>query len=232
MTDLIEEQRFHNCVAIFSDRAAAGRLLAEKLEPYNTPSAIVLAIPSGGVPVGKEIAGHLHCDFDLLIVRKAQIPWNTEAGFGAVNMDGDIIINEPLVQTLRLTKDEIADQLQITKDTLRKRTKLFRREKGFPDLAGRTVILVDDGLASGYTMLIAIRYVKKRQPAKIIVAVPTGMSDTVASILQESDAVVCLNIRDTYPFAVASAYENWYDLTDAEVLKLMNFNPLTGSKNH
>lgn len=232
MTDLIEEHKFHNRIAIFSDRAAAGRLLAEKLEEFNDPSTIVLAIPSGGVPVGKEIAVHLDCDFDLLIVRKAQIPWNTEAGFGAVNLDGDVIINEPLVQTLKLTKEEIAEQLRTTKETLHKRTRLFREKDSFPDLTGRTVILVDDGLASGYTMLIAIRYVKKRDPARIIVAVPTGMSDTVASILQESDAVVCLNVRDTYPFAVASAYENWYDLTDAEVLQLMKFKKPISSKSH
>ncbi len=227
MTTLIEDFSFHNKVGIFEDRAEAGRLLADKLALFNKPSTIVLAIPSGGVPVGKEIADAFGCDFDLLIVRKAQIPWNTEAGFGAVNLNGDMIINEPLVQTLGLTQDEINAQISITRKILQKREKLFRKEHPFPSLKQRTVILVDDGLASGYTMLVAINFVRKQYPAEIVVAVPTGMSDTVETIHSEADAVVCLNIRDTYPFAVASAYRNWYDLTDAEVMQLLNTNNLS-----
>lgn len=227
MMTLIEDLSLHNKIGIFEDRAEAGRLLAERLAPFNKPGAIVLAVPSGGVPVGKEIAMAFGCDFDLLIVRKAQIPWNTEAGFGAVNLNGDSIINEPLVQTLGLTKEEINAQLSTTRKLLRKREKLFRKDRPFPSLEKRTVILADDGLASGYTMLVAISFVRKHNPAEIVVAVPTGMTDTVETIHSEADALVCLNIRDTYPFAVASAYRNWYDLTDAEVLHLLNINNLS-----
>lgn len=227
MMTLIEDLSLHNKTGIFEDRAEAGRLLSVKLEPFIKQGAIVLAVPSGGVPVGKEIATAFGCDFDLLIVRKAQIPWNTEAGFGAVNLHGDSIINEPLVQTLGLTKEEINTQLSTTRAILRKREKIFRKDRPLPSLEKKTVILVDDGLASGYTMLVAINSVRKQNPAEIVVAVPTGMTDTVKTIHSEADALVCLNIRDTYPFAVASAYRNWYDITDAEVMQLLNIKNLS-----
>jgi len=222
MTSLIEDASLHNKIGIFEDRTDAGRQLVAKLLPLVDKTTIVLAVPSGGVPIGLEIASGLNCDFDLLIVRKAQIPWNTEAGFGAVNLDGDVVINEALVQALGITKEDINTQLRKTRNILEKREQLFRRGRPFPVIQNRTVILADDGLASGYTMLVAIKYLRTRHAGKIVIAVPTGMSDTVNSLYQEADDVVCLNVRDNYPFAVASAYRNWYDLTDAEVLHLLN----------
>ena len=221
MAILIEDPELRNRTKVFADRKEGGERLAEKLRRFRGQNTIVLALPSGGVPIGKPIQEEIDCDFDLLAVRKIQIPWNTEAGFGALNLDGDILINESLLYALHLSESEVQDQIDKTKSILQRRNELFRKGRIFPDLGKRLVILADDGLASGYTMHAAIEFVRKRHPATIIVAVPTGSSDTVDRIVQEVDGVVCLNVRESYPFAVAEAYRLWYDLTDGEVLKLL-----------
>lgn len=222
MGALIEDRSLRDKFFVFENRMDAGKKLAEKLLDYQNAETLVLAVPSGGVPIGKEIRKALCCEFDLLIVRKAQIPWDTEAGFGAVNLDGDIVLNDHLLAALRLTNEEIDTQIKITRAILKKRNSLFRKDEKFPVLHKKNVIIADDGLASGYTMRTAIKFVKKRGPAQIIVAAPTGLADTVEIILKEVDAVVCLNVRSGYPYAVASAYRNWYDLTDSDVLQLLD----------
>ena len=221
MAILIEDPELRNRTKVFEDRKEGGERLAEKLRRFRGQNTIVLALPSGGVPIGKPIQKEIDCDFDLLAVRKIQIPWNTEAGFGAINPDDDILINETLLYALHLSESEVQDQIDKTKSILQRRIELFRKGRIFPDLGKRLVILADDGLASGYTMHAAIEFVRKRHPATIIVAVPTGSSDTVDRIVPEVDCVVCLNVRESYPFAVAEAYRLWYDLTDGEVLKLL-----------
>jgi len=222
MTILIEDPELRNRTKVFADRNEGGIRLADKLRRFKEQNTIVLALPSGGVPIGKAIQQEIDCDFDLLVVRKIQIPWNTEAGFGAINLDGDVLINESLLYALHLPEAEVQAQIDKTKDIVRRRNELFRQGKIFPDLGNRLVILADDGLASGFTMRAAIEYVRKRNPATIITAVPTGSADTVDRIIREVDCVVCLNVRESYPFAVAEAYRLWYDLNEKEVLKLLN----------
>ncbi len=219
---LILEETFRDKLHVFEDRIDAGKILSEKLIRYKETDALLLAIPSGGVPVALEIAKHLNLPIDFLLVRKIQIPWNTEVGFGAIAPDGEIIFNKALLNTLGwLTEDEINSQINKTRDILNKRNALFRGGKAFPEIKNKTIILVDDGLASGYTMLAALRFVRKKKPQKIVVAVPTGYLNTVDLILSEVDELVCLNIRGGFAFAVADAYRYWYDLTDEEVLSLM-----------
>jgi len=221
MSELIEDKTLRNRTGVFADRFEAGRLLARKLERFRGSKPLVLAIPSGGVPVGSEISRELDLDLDLLIVRKVQIPWDTEAGFGAVNMDGDFLVNEGLLMSLHLSEEEVEEQVAKTRATIARRDEKFRGGRPFPVVAGRPVMLVDDGLASGYTMRVAIAFLKKRNPSAIIVAVPTGCGATVRELLPEVDTLCCLNIRDSYPFAVASAYRRWRDLTDRDVLDLL-----------
>jgi predicted phosphoribosyltransferase len=218
---LIENEEFRNRDRVFTDRSGAGLQLAEILREVVEPDSLVLAIPSGGVPVGLAIARTLGLDFDLVLVRKVQIPWNTEAGFGAVNMDADVIFNEQLLSLLNLPGDQVKRQVKTTMTTIEERNRKFRQNKRFPDIADRPVILVDDGLASGYTMRAAIAYVRKRNPEAITIAVPTGSADTVNMLLHEVDTLCCLNIRESYPYAVAAAYRNWHDLEDGEVLALL-----------
>jgi predicted phosphoribosyltransferase len=222
MATLIENTILRNRNSVFADRRDAGVQLAEKLRGKVSPDTLVLAIPSGGVPVGLEIAEALGLDMDLVLVRKVQIPWNTEAGFAAVNMDSDLFVNEHLLSLLHLSEDQMERQVNKTKATIEKRSRKFRQGKPFPDIKDRPVILVDDGLASGYTMRAAIAYVRKRKPAAVTVAVPTGSADTVSMLLREVDILYCLNIRESYPYAVASAYRNWYDLEDEDVLALLD----------
>jgi putative phosphoribosyl transferase len=224
MTILIENRELRNRDSVFADRRDAGLQLAEMLRESIGPDALVLAIPSGGVPIGREIAETLGLDLDLVLVRKVQIPWNTEAGFAAVNMDSDQFMNEHLLSRLNLSEYQREHQIKKTMATIVQRNRKFRQNRPFPDVTGRSVILVDDGLASGYTMRAAIADVKKRNPASITVAVPTGLADTVKMLLREVDTLCCLNIRESYPYAVASAYRNWYDLEDNDVLALLDRN--------
>lgn len=223
MGRLIEETSLRNKLYVFEDRKAAGRLLAEKLIQYKDSDGIILGIPSGGVPVASEIVEMLHLPMDLMIVRKIQIPFNPEAGFGAIGPDGEVILNEQLTVQLGLTEEEIKSQAEKTQEGIRRRNRVFRRGKPFPSLTNKIVILVDDGLALGYTMLAAVRFVKRKNPEKIIVAVPTASKRTVDFILAEVDELICLNVRHGISFAVADAYHNWYDLTDDEVLSSGRF---------
>jgi len=221
MARIIEDKDLRNKTFVFQDREDAGRKLSVFLSDYKDAKSIVLAIPAGGVAVAKEIKDALSLSLDLLIVRKIQIPWNPEAGFGAVNLDGYVIFNEDLLRHIGLPERVITSQLDKTREILKKRNLLFRGGKDFPSLKDKSVILVDDGLASGYTMLAAIEYVKKRNPSKIVIAVPTGSHKTVRKISPFADVLCCLNIREDYPYAVAEAYRNWYDVSDEEVLKIM-----------
>ena len=220
MGELIEDIALRGKPFIFRDRQEAGKLLAEALLDYESSDAIVLAIPAGGVPVAFEIARRLKLLMDVAIVRKIQIPGNTEAGFGAMGPDGEVIFNEGLMRTLRLTKEEVQQQTDKTRKTLEARDRLFREDRPFPDLSGKDVILVDDGLASGYTMSEAVKFAKRKHAKKIIVAASTASDSSINLILPLADKLYCLNIRG-YPFAVAEAYEKWYDLSDEEVVELL-----------
>jgi predicted phosphoribosyltransferase len=219
---IITDETLRNRVRVFKDRSEAGRILAEKLEGHKGTDAVLIAIPSGGVPVAAATGNSLNIPLDLVLVRKIQIPWNTEAGFGALDPDGNAIFNEEILKGLRLTREEVESQIAKTRKVLCERERLFRGGREFPFIKGRTVIIVDDGLASGYTMISALRFLKKRDPHRVIVAVPTGPLRTITTIAPEVDAVVCPNIRSGISFAVADAYRNWHDVTDEEVISLIN----------
>jgi len=221
MGKLAENISLRNKLSVFEDRNEAGRLLAEMLVMYKSSQSIVLGIPSGGVPVASEIADALHLPIDFIIVRKIQIPYNPEAGFGAVGPDGEVILNERLLDQIGVTEGEINAQVRKTKEIIKKRNQLFRGERPFPILKNKNVIIVDDGLASGYTMLAAVKFIKRNMPNKIIVAVPTCSDQTADFILPKVYELVCLNVRSGFYFAVADAYKNWYDLTDEEVISII-----------
>lgn len=208
---------------VFRDRSHAGKTLAVMLSPDygRVKNLLVLAIPSGGVPVAVELSGSLDCPMDLLIVRKLQIPGNPEAGFGAMTMDGAVFMNEPLLAELRLTRDQIEEQKRKVKGELENRNDLFRKGRHFPLLDNRTVILVDDGLASGYTMTASIHEVKSKNAFRIIVAVPTAPLSSIHGIGDLVDDIYCPNVREGPFFAVAGAYEDWYDLDHGEVMRLL-----------
>jgi len=218
---IIEDPNLRNGSWVYQDREEAGAYLAGFLEEYRGKGAIVLAIPSGGVPVGLAVSSHLGLPFDLLIVRKIPIPGNPEAGFGALSLEGDMVLNPSLVRTLGLSAGEIEELARPVREELAKRNGLFRQGRPWPEIKGKEAILVDDGLASGYTMMAAARNVRKREPEKIVVAVPTASASTVKLISTEVEVIVCPNIRSGYSFAVADAYRRWRDLTEEEVMGML-----------
>lgn len=223
MGTLREKKELRNKNRLFEDRFAAGDFLAEMMiwDDQEFQDGFVLAVPSGGVPVGKRISLRFDLPFDLIIVRKIQIPGNTEAGFGAMTQQGEVFFNQELIDHLQLGKDQINRQMDKVRQELETRSRIFRKNKPFPDLSAKTVILTDDGLASGYTMQAAIENIKKRDPKKIIVAVPTAPRRTLDRILPLVDIIYSPHIQETGPFAVANAYKNWYDLDQEEVLQVM-----------
>lgn len=221
MGKLTEEPALKNRVQVFTDRAHAGRLLAERLLNYRGQEVHLFAIPAGGVPVAAEIARRLQIPLELIIVRKIQLPYTTEAGFGALNPAGEAILNEDLLQRITLSKEDIAAQTEKAAASMRRREERLRGGQLYPQLAGQTVIVVDDGLASGFTMRAAVQFLKHRGAGQIIVAVPTASERTVQDLLPIVDELVCLNVRGGWSFAVADAYENWYDLEEEEVLEIL-----------
>lgn len=222
ISNLIEESAYRDRELLFKDRLHAGELLAEKLRLHAANGDLqVLAIPAGGIPVGHILAEKLATPLDVVVVRKIQIPGNTEAGFGAVTWDGRPILNEPLVEQLALGAEVLEQCISRTRQMVYERNQRFRGDRPFPDLSGRTVILVDDGLASGFTMLAAAQSIKARQPRKIVIAVPTGSAHAIALLEPNADKLVCLNVRTRPIFAVADAYENWYDLSDNEAIEYL-----------
>lgn len=223
---LIDEPSLRNKFYVFKDRLDAGEKLALKLEKVleKPLDGWVLAIPAGGVPVGWVVSKRLGIPLDVLIVRKIQIPWDPEAGFGAVGWNGTVILNQVLVANLGLTKEDIDNSIRLAKLKVEERVKKLRQGKPFPNLEGKLSILVDDGLATGYTMLTAVEILAKYKPKKIVVASPTGSFNAINLLASNPNVnlVVCLNLRGEPIFAVADAYKNWYDLTDEEVLKYLS----------
>ncbi len=198
-------------------------MLGEMLAPdFSGDSDLILfCIPMGGVPVGMPIAQKLACAWDLLIVRKIQIPGNTEAGMGAMTQEGDVFMNEPLMASLELDSDEVRQQTEKVRAELKERNLRLRGGRPLPDVEGKVVLLADDGLASGFTIKAAIYMVKKRNAGKVVLAVPTAPLHTIQELIAGVDALYCPNIRDSRWFAVAEAYANWRDLSETEVLSLL-----------
>jgi len=215
--NIIDDPKLRNRSLIFEDRKDAGAYLAQVMEQYAGKDALVLAIPSGGVPIGLAISSHLDLPFDMLIIRKIPVPRNPEAGFGAMNLEGDMILNDRLVDMLGLSQEDIAELAAPVRVELQIRNNIFRAAKPPPQIKGKIIILADDGLASGYTMVAATRMVRRKGPKEIVIAVPTGSADAVKLLSMEADVIFCPNIRSGY-FAVADAYRNWYDLSKEDVL--------------
>ena len=201
----------------FRDRAAAGARLAEMLAKYKGSSAIVLAIPAGGVPVGAAIARELGLSLHAAPVSKVLYPWTTESGFGAVAFDGSVWIDEAAVENSRLTKAQVEKAVADARAKVERRSKKFSSGKVLTDLSGKTVILVDDGIAAGSTMRTAIAALRKLRASRIVVAVPTAPSRSLEAMRKLADDILCADIRGGTSFAVADAYEEWRDLGDEEV---------------
>ena len=224
----------------YDSRFKAGEILAElikekDIELYNSilkksNNFFCFAIPNGGVPVAEGFCSKFNIKYDIVIVSKIKIPWNTEAGFGSVTTDGSVLINEPLLEQLSLSEKELMNSINLTKNEIQERFDFYSKSKiNLENLYNQfirdnSIFMIDDGLASGFTMLAAIRMVKKYNPEKIFISVQTAPLHTVKRIESEVkiDEVFCPNIRNVRRFAVADAYLHWYDLDESEVLEIIN----------
>lgn len=221
MAVLHELPELRDRTRVFAGRAEAGRVLATLLAGFRGKEAVVLGIPSGGVPVGLAVAEELGLPFEVIISRKVPIPGEPEAGFGAVSAEGDLFLHEELMRYLGLSREEAARLAEPVRDEVRRRERLFRGPRPFPELAGRSAIVVDDGLATGYTALACLAQVRRKQPAKAVLAVPTASVSSLERLGEAADEIYCANVRGGPIFAVADAYRSWRDLTEAEVLALL-----------
>lgn len=205
----------------FQDRVEAGQLLAEKLDRYaNHPSVLVLALPRGGVPVAAEVARHLQVPLDVFVVRKLGLPGHEELAMGAIARGGVRVINQEVVGSLRIP-DEVIDAV-----AAREQRELVRREQAYrgdlpnPDVRGKTVILVDDGIATGSTMLAAVAALRKLEAGRIIVATPTVAATTFAEIERVADEMVAVVVPEPFN-GVGQWYEDFSQTTDEEVCDLL-----------
>lgn len=203
---------------LFQNRADAGKRLAKQLRQYEESEVVVFAVPNGGVPVAIEVADKLNSPLDIVIPRKVTIPFNPEAGYGAVTEDGAVVLNEPLVRQLGLAEGQIQRQTEAVRAEIARRSAVYHDKLPASAVAGKTVIVIDDGLASGFTMLAAVKSLRGRKAARIVVAVPVASGSAYDRVRPEADDLVCVVIARTFGFAVASFYYHWYDLSDEEAV--------------
>lgn len=206
---------------LFNDRTEAGKRLAKLLDAYRGSNALILAIPRGGIPVAAAAAHRMRMDWSIIVARKLPVPWNPEAGFGAVTADGTIVLNEPMVSGLQLRQTQIDQIASDVRMEVQKRTATYMNERPAVEVSGRTVIVLDDGLASGYTMLAAVKAVRLQNPEKIVAASPVASRSAARMIEDAADECIFQIVSPSVPFAVADFYVAWRDLTDDDVIPVL-----------
>jgi putative phosphoribosyl transferase len=203
---------------MFKDRTDAGVKLAHALEKYKEQNVLILAIPRGGVEVGYEVAKYLHAEFSILVSRKLPYPENPEAGFGALTEDGSVFIFE---EGRKLLTEEIINKIVAEqKQEMKRRINILRGGKSLPKIKDKIVILVDDGIAMGSTMLVSIMFCKNQKAKKIVVAVPVSGRKLMREITERADEIIILE-KPLLFYAVAQAYRYWRDVSDEEALQIL-----------
>jgi len=203
---------------VFNDRTDAGNQLAKALRNYKKQKPLVLAIPRGGVEIGYQVASYLNTDFSIIVTRKLPYPDNPEAGFGAIAEDGSLFLIKEA--TKWLTKETIDDIIQEQMLEVQRRISILRQGKPLPEISDKTIILVDDGIAMGSTMHVAVILCQKKKAKYIIVAAPVASDRITMEFEKIVDDVVILE-KPEFFYAVAQVYRNWHDVSDEEVLHLL-----------
>ena len=210
----------------FQNRSEAGQLLGERLGYLTSERPVVLGLPRGGVPVAFEVAQALASPLDVLVVRKLGVPFHPELAFGAIGEDDAQVLNTRLVQRLGLSKDTIAEVARHERAELIRRVELYRGKRTALALIGRTVVIVDDGLATGATARVAVEVARARGAKRIIVAVPVSPREAVAELRTVADEVISLYVPTQFE-AVGEWYEDFNQTTDDEVTSLLRKSPNT-----
>jgi putative phosphoribosyl transferase len=204
----------------FEDRIEAGRLLANELARQNPGSnAVVLALTRGGVPVGFEVADRLRLPLDIIVARKIGVPWQPELAMGAM-AGATRILDENMIRELAISREDVEEIVAREQAEMQRREELFREGTPAISLQGRTAVIVDDGLATGNTMLAAVRYARSLKPAKVIIAVPVGSRESCKRLRKEVDELVCLATPELF-FAVGEWYRDFEQVSDEEVRRLL-----------
>jgi putative phosphoribosyl transferase len=206
---------------VFADRQEAGRLLADRYDGP-TEDLVVLGITRGGVAVAYPIALKFCAPLDVVTARKLPIPWSPEMGFGAIAPDGSTVLNREVVRSLGISPEEIESISGKVLEEVHRRERVYRGDRPPVPLAGKDVIIADDGLATGYTMIAAVEMVKKQKAASVTAAAAVSPSDTADRIRRMVDRLIVLRVSRTYSFAVASFYRDFHDMPDSEVLEYMD----------
>jgi predicted phosphoribosyltransferase len=207
---------------LFQDRYEAGRSLGDELNEYaDVPDVVVLGLPRGGVPVAFEVARMLNAPLDVFVVRKLGVPGEEELAMGAVATGGIVVVNRDVVDAYRIPAFEIEAAAELETEDIVRRERLYRGTSADLDVAGRTVLLVDDGLATGATMLAAVKAVKELHPAHVVVGVPVAPTETVEELKQVADEVVVVESPPSF-FSVGQWYVEFGAVTDEEVRELLS----------
>ena len=206
---------------IFENRHDAGRRLAAELRGYSGQFVVVLAIPNGGVPVALEVARALKADLDLIVCRKVPMLLNPEGSLGAASDDGTVILNEEAVGRVGLSRQQLEQDINRIRADIKQRSLLYKRDRPPVIVNGRTAIIIDDGLASGFTMMAAVQSVRHRQPKEVVVAVPVASAMAVKRVEKVADKVVTCYTGFMPKFYVSDFYRYWYDLSDDDVIRYL-----------
>lgn len=205
----------------FRDRRDAGRILAHHLMNYaDCPDVLVLGLPRGGVPVAFEVAQALHAPLDVFLVRKLGVPGFEELAMGAIATGGVRVLNKDVLRSINASDAMIETVVNKEMQELNRREQLYRGERPSPKIAGKTIILIDDGLATGSTMRAAVAALRQRAPARVIVAVPVGARETCVAVQKECDEVICPQCPEPF-YAVGAWYRDFSQTTDEEVQTLL-----------
>jgi len=204
----------------FRDRREAGRALAEALDGYRPRRPFVLAIPRGGIVVGYEVARALDAPLDVIVPRKLRAPYNPELAIGAVAHDGSVYYDSPLVGTLKIPEDYLKDEIAFQMEEIKRRLAAYRGDRPLPVLEGRVAIVVDDGIATGSTMIAALRAVRAMHPTTTVAAVPVAPPEGCESLRAEADDVICLYTPIMF-YAVGQFYEDFGQTSDEEAIALL-----------
>jgi len=210
-------------VALFRNRVEAGRKLAMALADYKGKEVVVLGIPRGGVVVASEVARALGAPLDLVVTRKIEAPGEPEYALGAVTQEGDVIMDRQAAESLGASQAYLEDQIRKKREEVKERMERLRGNAPYPELEGKVVIIVDDGIATGSSVGAAVISVKKRKPREIVVAVPVAPADSVKTLSEEGAKVVCLEMPRLF-FAIGEFYGNFDQVEDLEVRKILDEN--------
>jgi putative phosphoribosyl transferase len=208
-------------LGIFKDRRDAGLELASALKDYKgREGVIVLALPRGGVVTGYEVTSYLHCPLDIIIIRKLGFPGQSELAIGAVSETGAVFLNESIISSGGVSEEYISNEISRQQAEIERRVNLYRKGQGIPDLKGKIIILVDDGVATGATMKAAISTLKSEGIEKLIAALPVAPPETAGGLRQMVDEFICLE-TPYYLMAVGSFYQDFTQVSDAEVVEIL-----------